>query len=74
VIKQISEGLHGNARETGPAATNAKSLPNARTALNAALETYLKGKLDAENGDAFVEGAARFNRWREVRSGRVVNV
>lgn len=43
-------------------------------ALNVAVETYLKGKLDAENGDACVEVAVRFDRWREVRCGRVVYV
>jgi hypothetical protein len=70
----LAKGLHSNARETGPKATNAKDVQNVHTALNVALETYLKGKLDAENGDAFVGVAARFDRWREVRSGRVVYV
>jgi hypothetical protein len=73
-LNKLAKPLHGNARETGPCATNAKNAQNVHIGLNVALETYLKGKLDAENGDAFVEGAARFNRWREVRSGRVVYV
>jgi hypothetical protein len=51
-----------------------KNVQNVHIALNVALETYLKGKLDAENGDTFVEVAARFNRWREGRRGRVVYV
>jgi hypothetical protein len=75
VIKEMNEyTLHGNTRETGPRATNATNVQNVHIALNVALETHLKGKLDAENGDAFVGAAARFNRWREVRSGRVVYV
>ena len=55
-------------------ATNAKNIQNAHIALNVALGTYLNGKLDAENGDALVEAAARFNRWPEGRRGRVVYV
>lgn len=66
MIKQMNEcRLHGNTRETGRRATNAKIAQNVHIALNVALETYLKGKLDTENGDACIE-LARFNRWREL--------
>jgi len=75
VIKQVNKcSLHGNTRETGPRATTAKIVQNVHIALNVALETYLKEKLDAENGDAFEEVAPRFDRWREVGCGRVVYV
>ena len=73
MIKRTSEWLGRPRSRNGEDAQNAEKC-RVHIALNVALEIYLKGKLDAENGNAFVEAAARFNRWREVgriRVGRV---
>lgn len=75
MTKQMNEcRLHGNTRQTGPRDMKAKIVQNVYIALNVALETYLKEKLDAENGDASEVVAARFDRWCEVGCGRVVYV
>ena len=75
MIKQIGElEVHGNARVSQMSNKARKSVQTIHVCAKRCVEIYLKGKLDSENGDAFAEAAARFNRRREVGCVRVGHV